>query len=70
MTKYKVRYWERTSAERIIEADTDEEARKKMQDVIASGGIDLSFAELDDSGVDAEIATKLDLETVPPLTEE
>ena len=70
MAKFKVRYWERTSVDRVIEADTDEEARKKMLDVIASGGIDLSFAELDDSGVDAEIATKLDLETVPPLTEE
>ena len=70
MTKYKVRYWERTSVSRIIEAESDAEARKKMQDVICSGGIDLSFANLDDSGTEAEIATKFDLETVPPLTEE
>lgn len=70
MAKFKVRYWERTSVDRVIEADTDEEARKKMQDVIASGGIDLSFAELDDCGTEAVVATKLDLETVPPLTEE
>ena len=70
MAKYKVRYWERTSVDRIIEAESDAEARKKMLDVITSGGIDLSFVDLDDSGTEAEIATKLDLETVPPLTEE
>ena len=70
MTKYKVRYWERQSAERIIEAESDAEARRKMQDVICSGGIDLSFAELDDCGTEAVVATKLDLETIPPLTEE
>lgn len=67
--KYKVRYWERTSVERIIEADSDAEARKKMLDVIGMGGIDLSFAELDDSGVDAEKASASDIADIPPLTE-
>lgn len=70
MTKYKVRYWERTCVDRIIEAESDAEACKKMQEVICSGGIDISFANLCDSGTEAEIATKLDLETIPPLTEE
>ena len=54
MAKFKVVYWERTSVEREIEAETDGEARQKMRQMIADGEIDLSCAELDYSGVDAE----------------
>ena len=68
--KYKVRYWERTSVERSIEAASDAEARQKMLDTVAWGGIDLSFAELDDSGVDAEKASVSDINDIPELTDE
>ena len=54
MAKFKVVYWERTSVEREIEAETDGEARQKMRQMIADGEIDVSCAELDDSGVEAE----------------
>lgn len=54
MAKFKVVYWERTSIEREIEAETDDEARQKMREMIADGEVDVSYAELDDSGVDAE----------------
>ena len=54
MAKFKVVYWERTSVEREIEAETDDEARQKMREMVANGKIDVSYAELDDSGVDAE----------------
>ena len=54
MAKFKVVYWERTSVEREIDAETDDEARKRMQEMIAGGKIDVSCAELDDSGIEAE----------------
>lgn len=54
MAKFKVVYWERTSVEREIDAETDDEARKKMQEMIADGKFDVSFVELDYSGVEAE----------------
>lgn len=54
MAKFKVVYWERTSVEREIEAETDDEARQKMRQMIADGEIDLSCAELDYSGIEAE----------------
>ncbi len=54
MAKFKVVYWERNSVEREIEAETDAEARQKMREMLANGEIDLSYAELDDSGVEAE----------------
>ena len=54
MAKFKVVYWERTSVEREIEAETDGEARQKMRQMIADGEIDVSCAELDDSGIEAE----------------
>lgn len=54
MPKFKVVYWERTSIEREIEAESDAEAREKMREMVCNGEIDLSFAELDDSGVEAE----------------
>jgi hypothetical protein len=54
MAKFKVVYWERTSVEREIEAETDAEARQKMREMVANGDVDASYAELDDSGVDAE----------------
>ena len=54
MAKFKVVYWERTSVEREIDAETDDEARKKMQEMIADGKFDVSFVELNDSGVEAE----------------
>ena len=54
MKKYKVTYWERTSIEREIEAESDEEARKKMWEMVSDGTVDVSYADLDDSGVEAE----------------
>lgn len=54
MTKFKVTYWERLSVEREIEAETDAEARKKMSEMIANGEVDVSYAELDDSGIESE----------------
>ena len=37
MAKFKVVYWERTSVEREIDAETDDEARKRMREMIAGG---------------------------------
>ena len=54
MKKFKVTYWERQSVTREIEAETDAEARKKMQELITNGELDISYADLDDSGVYAE----------------
>ena len=54
MAKFKVVYWERTSVEREIDAETDDEARKKMREMLADGKIDVSCVELDDSGIEAE----------------
>lgn len=48
--KYTVRYWEHNYIEQEIEADSKEEAESKMQDMVCSGEIDLSFAELDNCG--------------------
>lgn len=54
MAKFKVVYWERISAEQEIDAETDDEARKKMREMLADGKIDVSCVELDDSGIEAE----------------
>ena len=54
MPKFNVTYWERLSVSREIEAESDAEARRKMQEMVIKGEIDLSFAELDDSGIEAE----------------
>ena len=54
MAKFKVVYWERISTEREIEAETDDEARKKMREMLADGKIDVSCVELDDSGIESE----------------
>ena len=54
MATFKVFYWERISTEQEIDAETDDEARKRMREMIADGEIDLSCAELDDSGIEAE----------------
>ena len=54
MAKFKVVYWERTSVEREIDAETDDEARKKMREMLADGKIDVSCVELDDSGIESE----------------
>ena len=54
MAKFKVVYWERTSVEQEIDAETDDEARKRMREMIADGMVDVSCAELDDSGIEAE----------------
>ena len=54
MAKFKVVYWERISAEQEINAETDDEARKKMREMLADGKIDVSCVELDDSGIEAE----------------
>lgn len=54
MAKFKVVYWERTSVEREIDAETDDEARKRMWEMISDGEIDVSCAELVDSGIEAE----------------
>ena len=54
MAKFKVVYWERISAEREIDAETDDEARKKMREMLADGKIDVSCVELDDSGIESE----------------
>lgn len=54
MAKFKVVYWERTSVEQEIDAETDDEARKRMREMISDGEIDVSCAELDDSGIEAE----------------
>ena len=54
MAKFKVVYWERTSVEREIDAETDDEARKKMREMLADGKIDVSCVELNDSGIEAE----------------
>ena len=57
MAKYLVRYTERSSIDKLIEAESKEEAERKMLDMVANGEIDLSFAELDESGADAHPAT-------------
>ena len=54
MAKLKVVYWERISTEQEIDAETDDEARKKMREMLADGKIDVSCVELDDSGIEAE----------------
>ena len=54
MAKFKVVYWERISAEQEIDAETDDEARKKMRELLADGKIDVSCVQLDDSGIEAE----------------
>lgn len=54
MAKFKVVYWERISTEQEIDAETDDEARKKMREMFADGKIDVSCVELDDSGIEAE----------------
>ena len=54
MAKFKVVYWERISTEQEIDAETDDEARKKMREMLADGKIDVSCVELDDSGIEAE----------------
>ena len=54
MAKFKVFYWERISTEQEIDAETDDEARKKMREMLADGKIDVSCVELDDSGIEAE----------------
>ena len=54
MAKFKVVYWERISAEQEIDAETDDEARKKMREMLADGKIDVSCVELDDSGIESE----------------
>ena len=54
MAKFKVVYWERTSVEREIDAETDDEARKKMREMLADSKIDVSCFELNDSGIEAE----------------
>ena len=54
MAKFKVVYWERISAEQEIDAETDDEARKKMREMLADGKIDVSCVQLDDSGIEAE----------------
>lgn len=53
MAKFKVIYWERTSVEQEIDAETDDEARKRMREMIDGGMVD-SCAELVDSGIEAE----------------
>ena len=54
MAKFKVVYWERISTEQEIDAETDNEARKKMREMLADGKIDVPCVELDDSGIEAE----------------
>lgn len=54
MAKFKVVYWERTSVEQEIDAETDDEARKRMREMIDGGIVDASCAELVDSGIEAE----------------
>ena len=54
MAKFKVVYWEHISAEQEIDAETDDEARKKMREMLADGKIDVSCVELDDSGIESE----------------
>ena len=54
MAKFKVVYWERISAEQEIDAETNDEARKKMREMLADGKIDVSCVELDDSGIESE----------------
>ena len=54
MAKFKVVYWERISTEQEIDAETDDEARKKMREMLADGKIDVSCVELDGSGIEAE----------------
>ena len=54
MAKFKVVYWERISTEQEIDAETDNDARKKMREMLADGKIDVSCVELDDSGIEAE----------------
>ena len=57
MAKYLVRYTERSSIDKLIEAESQEDAENKMLDMVAKGEIDLSFAELDDSHAFARPAT-------------
>ena len=54
MAKFKVVYWERISTEQEIDAETGDEARKKMREMLADGKIDVSCVELDDSGIESE----------------
>ena len=63
MAKYVVRYWERVSIDKLVEAESEEEARQKMDSLVSTGGIDLSLEELDDSGIEVlRKAGKDDLE--------
>lgn len=50
--KYTVRYTETNHIEKEVEAESKEEAEQKMLEMVCSGKIDLSFAELDDSKVE------------------
>ena len=48
--KYTVRYHEENYIEKEIEANSPEEAEEKMWEMVTSGEIDLSYAELANSG--------------------
>ena len=67
MAKFVVRYWERTSIERVIEAEDETVAWQRMIDAVAGGKIDLSFAELEDSGATTRAATREDIDGIEQL---
>ena len=48
--KYTVRYWEHNYIEIEVEADSKDDAETKAQEMVCSGEVDLSFAELENCG--------------------
>lgn len=69
MAKFVVTYWELNSVERLVEADTREEAVRKMQEAVSGGRINASYANLEDNGYEAVKATGKDEAGVEELEE-
>lgn len=50
LKKFTVEYWEHIAVWREVEAETEEEAREKMQEMVECGEVDMSNAEIGDCG--------------------
>lgn len=59
---YLVRYWELTSLDRLIEAESAEDAKRQMRELIEYGEIDLSDLYVDKSGYKAHVASRAEKE--------
>ena len=65
--KFVATYTETIVIERIVEADSEEEATKMMNSAICNGDVDLSYAEVTDSDTTARQASQQDIGFIPEL---